>query len=154
MAEGGWDIAEINRAGGGKVSWEDTRHKGPWKNYSQFKVPWGGFVYPAFELNQRYEKTDVFISLAKLKDHANAGVTMSVKNLFGIAPTSVYGDAVDGAGRAERRRAVDHTARRHVPQRSAEATSRRASGSRSGLATRMELPRAAHHGRPVRSTTT
>ncbi len=98
MAEGGWDIAAINRAGGGKVSWEDTRHKGSWKNYSQLKVPWGGYVYPAFELNQRYEKTDVFISLAKLKDHANAGVTMSVKNLFGIAPTSVYGDSVDGAG--------------------------------------------------------
>ena len=36
--------------------------------------------------------------LAKLKDHANAGVTMSVKNLFGIAPTSIYGDNYDGAG--------------------------------------------------------
>ncbi len=101
MAQGGWDIAAINRAGGSQVSWEDTRHKGPWKNYSQFKVPWGGFIYPAVELNQRYEKTDVFISLAKLKDHANAGVTMSVKNLFGIAPTSIYGDAVDGAGQAK-----------------------------------------------------
>ena len=98
MAAGDWDIADINRAGGGKVSWEDTRYAGPWKGYSQFKVPWGGFIYPAFELNQRYEKTDVFISLAKLKDHANAGVTVSVKNLFGIAPTSIYGDAVDGAG--------------------------------------------------------
>ncbi len=98
MAAGGWDIDAINRAGGGKVCWEDTRHKGPWKNYSQLKVPWGGYVYPAFELNQRYEKTDVFISLAKMKDHANAGVTLSIKNLFGIAPTSVYGDTVDGAG--------------------------------------------------------
>ena len=38
--------------------------------------------------NRRYEKTDVFVSLAKLKDHANAGVTMTVKNLFGIAPGS------------------------------------------------------------------
>ncbi len=101
MGENGWDIDAINRAGGGKVTWEDTRHRGPWKNYSQFKVPWGGFVYPAFEINQRYEKTDVFISLAKLKDHANAGVTMSVKNLFGMAPTSIYGDACDGAGRAK-----------------------------------------------------
>ena len=70
----------------------------PGKATARFKVPWGGYIYPAFELNQRYEKTDVFISLAKLKDHANAGVTMSVKNLFGIAPTSIYGDALDGAG--------------------------------------------------------
>jgi uncharacterized protein (DUF362 family) len=49
-------------------------------------------------LNSRYEKTDVLVSLAKLKDHANAGVTMSVKNMFGIAPTSLYGDNYDGAG--------------------------------------------------------
>ena len=98
MADGDWDIADIHRAGGGKVFWEDTRYAGPWKGYSQLRVPWGGYIYPAFELNQRYEKTDVFISLAKLKDHANAGVTMSVKNLFGIAPTSIYGDALDSAG--------------------------------------------------------
>ncbi|MBM4093958.1 MAG: DUF362 domain-containing protein [Planctomycetes bacterium] len=100
MAAGGWDIEQINRAGGGVVSWEDTRHMGSWKGYSRLAVPWGGFIYPAFDLNTRYEKTDVFVSLAKLKDHANAGVTMAVKNLFGIAPTSLYGDVRDGAGNA------------------------------------------------------
>jgi uncharacterized protein (DUF362 family) len=98
MAEGGWNIAMINAAGGGKVSWEDTRNKGSWKDYSRLAIPWGGYIYPAVCLNQRYEKTDVFVSLAKLKDHANAGVTMAVKNLFGIAPTSIYGDNYDGAG--------------------------------------------------------
>ncbi len=97
MADGGWDIDRINAAGGGRVTWEDTRNKGTWSGYSRLTVPWGGYLYPAFDLNSRYEKTDVFISLAKLKDHANAGVTMSVKNLFGIAPTSVYGDNYDGA---------------------------------------------------------
>ena len=97
MGEGGWDVAMIHSAGGGKVTWEDTRHKGAWPGYSRLEVPWGGYIYPAFDLNMRYEKTDVFVSLAKLKDHANAGVTMSVKNLFGIAPTSVYGDNYDGA---------------------------------------------------------
>lgn len=99
MGESGWDIEAINRAGGGKVQWEDTRHRGSWPKYSRLEVPWGGYIYPAFDLNMRYEKTDVFVSLAKLKDHANAGITMSVKNLFGIAPTSIYGDQVDGAGR-------------------------------------------------------
>lgn len=100
MAEADWDIDEINRAGGGKVSWEDTRSKGEWPSYSRLEVPWGGYVYKAFDVNARYEKTDVFVSLAKLKDHANAGVTMSIKNLFGIAPTSIYGDNYDGAGKA------------------------------------------------------
>jgi uncharacterized protein (DUF362 family) len=98
MADAGWKIDEINRAGGGKVTWEDTRNRGRWSSYSRLTVPWGGYLYPAFDLNQRYEKTDVFVSLAKLKDHANAGVTMAVKNLFGIAPTSIYGDNYDGAG--------------------------------------------------------
>ncbi len=99
MAGGGWDIGMIEKAGGGKVIWEDTRHQGHWSGYSRLSVPWGGYVYPAFDLNRRYEKTDVFVSLAKLKDHANAGVTLSVKNLFGIAPTSLYGDNYDPRGR-------------------------------------------------------
>lgn len=98
MAEGDWNVPMINAAGGWTVSWEDTRNKGPWKDYSRLVIPWGGYIYPAVYLNQRYEKTDVFVSLAKLKDHANAGVTMAVKNLFGIAPTSIYGDNFDGAG--------------------------------------------------------
>ena len=97
MARGGWDINMINASADGKVQWADTRNRGTWKSYSRLKVPWGGYLYPAFDLNQHYEKTDVFVSLAKLKDHANAGVTMAVKNLFGIAPTSVYGDNFDGA---------------------------------------------------------
>ena len=100
MAEGGWDIAMINASADGRVTWADTRNRGPWRGYSRLAVPWGGYLYPAFDLNRHYEKTDVFVSLAKLKDHANAGVTMSVKNLFGIAPTSIYGDTLDGAGNA------------------------------------------------------
>jgi hypothetical protein len=99
MGDAGWGIAMIDSAGGGKVQWEDTRNKGTWPDYCRLPVPWGGYIYPAFDLNMRYEKTDVLVSLAKLKDHANAGVTMSVKNLFGIAPTSIYGDNVDGSGR-------------------------------------------------------
>jgi len=99
MAAGGWSISSINAAGGWNVAWEDTRNQGIWKSYSRLSVPWGGYLYPAFDLNRRYEKTDVFISLAKLKDHANAGITASVKNLFGIAPTSLYGDNYDGAGK-------------------------------------------------------
>ncbi|NQT12603.1 MAG: DUF362 domain-containing protein [Planctomycetes bacterium] len=91
LAGGGWDIAAIHAAGGHKVTFEDTRNRGRWPRYSRLAVPWGGFVFPAFDVNQCYEKTDVFISLGKMKDHANAGVTLAVKNLFGIAPTSLYG---------------------------------------------------------------
>ncbi len=99
MRAAGWDIDRINAAGDHRVVWEDTRHKGRWPGYSRLKVPWGGFVYPAFDVNARYEKCDVLVSVGKMKDHANAGVTLSVKNFFGIAPTSIYGDNYDQAGR-------------------------------------------------------
>ena len=73
LAAAGWDVKMIQSAGGNKVSFEDTRNRGKWPGYSRLKVPWGGLIYPAFLLNQRYEKTDVFVSLAKLKDHAHGG---------------------------------------------------------------------------------
>ncbi|MFV2068979.1 MAG: hypothetical protein ACC645_18590, partial [Pirellulales bacterium] len=63
MAGAGWNIDRIAAAGDGKVSWEDTRNEGRWRGYSRLQVPWGGYVYPAFDLNRRYEKTDVFVSL-------------------------------------------------------------------------------------------
>jgi uncharacterized protein (DUF362 family) len=36
----------------------------------------------------------VFVSLAKLKEHAAAGITLSMKNCFGITPCTIYGNDV------------------------------------------------------------
>jgi uncharacterized protein (DUF362 family) len=55
-------------------------------------------MYPEYVMNQAYEDTDVFVSLAKLKNHADCGVTLSLKNCFGCVPASIYGD---DAGRDE-----------------------------------------------------
>lgn len=88
----GWDVDAIQAAGGRRVEFENTRNRGHFSSYANLKVPWGGYVYPAFHFNARYEKTDVFMSLAKLKDHYCAGVTGTVKNLFGAAPQALYGD--------------------------------------------------------------
>ena len=49
-------------------------------------------MYPAYDLNHAYEETDVFVSLAKLKNHATCGVTLSLKNCFGNLPASIYGE--------------------------------------------------------------
>ena len=48
-------------------------------------------MFSAFDLNHSYHDTDVMISLAKLKRHITAGVTLSMKNLFGLTPNSLYG---------------------------------------------------------------
>jgi uncharacterized protein (DUF362 family) len=115
LHEGGWDIRAIQSAGGQRVSFEDTRNRGRWPAYSKLSVPWGGFIFPAFHLNPRYEKTDVFVSLAKLKDHGSAGVTMAVKNLFGIAPTALYGNDAPNENTLSNRGDILHNGKRTVP---------------------------------------
>jgi len=92
LTAAGWDCDAIKSAGDQHVAFENTRNRGAWPAYSRLKVPWGGFVFPSFDLNARYEKTDVFVSIAKLKDHGSAGVTAAVKNLFGVPPQALYGD--------------------------------------------------------------
>jgi uncharacterized protein (DUF362 family) len=55
-------------------------------------------MFRSYDLNHSYEDCDVFVSIAKMKDHATAGVTLSMKNCFGITPCTIYGDGagVDG----------------------------------------------------------
>ncbi len=93
----GMECAELSNAAPG-VEFENTNNLGKGKKYSRFKVPTGGYIFPAFDLNHAYEDTDVFVSMAKLKNHATCGVTLSMKNCFGITPASIYGDnaGVDG----------------------------------------------------------
>jgi len=98
VGEIGWDVAAIRSAGGQKVLFEDIRFEGPFKGYSRFKVPWGGYIFPAFDFNRRFEETDVLMSLSKLKQHYCAGVTMTAKNMFGSTPCSIYGNDSPGKG--------------------------------------------------------
>jgi len=115
LIESGWDVEAIKSAGGHKVVFEDTRNRGPFAGYSRFKVPWGGFIYPAFDLNQRFEKTDVLVSLSKLKQHACAGVTMTAKNFFGITPCSLYGNTAPDENPLTHRTDMFHGGRKSVP---------------------------------------
>ena len=115
LANAGWDLAAVRSAGGQKVVFENTRNRGHWDGYSQIKVPWGGYLFPAFMVNRWYEQTDVFVSLGKMKDHEVAGVTMSVKNLFGITPTALYGDDAPNEDTVEARVAALHENKRSLP---------------------------------------
>ncbi len=89
LALGDWDVAALTALG--KVEFENTRNLGNGKSYAHQRVPGGGYMFLAFDLNQSYEQTDVMVSLAKLKQHLTAGVTLSMKNMFGITPSSLYG---------------------------------------------------------------
>jgi uncharacterized protein (DUF362 family) len=85
-----WDVRTLEAAG--KVEFENTRNLGRGKSYAQLPVSGGGYVFSSLRLNQSYQDTDVMVSLAKLKNHVTAGVTLSMKNFFGLTPNSIYGD--------------------------------------------------------------
>lgn len=78
-----------------RVEFENTNFLGKAKTYSRMKVPFGGYVFPAFDLNHSYADCDVFVSIAKMKEHATAGITLAMKNCFGLTPCTIYGT---GAG--------------------------------------------------------
>jgi uncharacterized protein (DUF362 family) len=89
LTEYAWDVPALSALG--KVEFENTRNLGQGKNYSHLRVPGGGYMFSAWDFNHSYEDTDVMVSLAKLKNHLAAGVTLSMKNLFGLPPNSLYG---------------------------------------------------------------
>ncbi len=115
LSGGGWDVAAIRAAGAHRVEFLDTRNRGRFPNYSRLSVPWGGFLFPAFDVHPAYEKTDVYVSLAKLKDHACAGVTMACKNNFGMPPTSLYGGDAPNEDTTHYRGDILHLGRKQVP---------------------------------------
>jgi uncharacterized protein (DUF362 family) len=93
----GWDVSGIKNAAP-MVEFEDTNGLGTGKQYPVLKVKSHPYIFPAFSLNHSYEDCDFFVSVAKMKNHEELGVTLSMKNLFGITPELLYGLAPKPAG--------------------------------------------------------
>jgi len=96
MLDAGWEPRDFLSAAPA-VEFENTNWLGRGRRYARMPVP-SPLIYPAFDLNHSYLDCDVFATVAKLKEHATAGVTLSMKNSFGIAPCTIYGD---GCGQDE-----------------------------------------------------
>jgi uncharacterized protein (DUF362 family) len=54
--------------------------------YRTVSVPGGGQMFRQYVLPESAVDVDEFISVAKMKNHAFMGITMSLKNLFGLMP--------------------------------------------------------------------
>ncbi len=108
----GWDVKALTSLG--SVEFENTRNLGSGKTYSTLKVPNGGLVFSSLQVNHSYADTDVMVSLCKMKNHITAGVTLSMKNMFGITPNTLYGDeagdenAIKGRGPLHNRKGFEH----------------------------------------------
>jgi uncharacterized protein (DUF362 family) len=94
ILQANWEPRDILGAAA-NVEFENTNYLGKARKYSRMMVPQGGLVFPGFDLNHSYEDCDVFVSIAKMKEHATAGITLSMKNCFGLTPATIYGT---GAG--------------------------------------------------------
>jgi uncharacterized protein (DUF362 family) len=91
LLDSGWNVKQLANAAP-NVEFENTNNLGKSKEYARFTVPGTPVMFPAYDLNRAYHDTDVFVSMAKLKNHATCGVTLSMKNCFGMTPASIYGD--------------------------------------------------------------
>ncbi len=113
----GIDVQAVNNLGV-PVGWENVQNLGNYKQYVRLKVPWGGYLYPAYHLNRAFTECDVYASLSKLKNHWIAGVTMSMKNNFGNTPCSLYGSDCGSDGNenpTQERGAVLHEGTTRAP---------------------------------------
>jgi uncharacterized protein (DUF362 family) len=91
MYAANWDPSLILNAGG-RVEMENTNFLGLGKKYHKFTPPNGGHIFKEYWLNHSYEDCDVFVSCAKMKEHITTGITLAMKNCFGITPCTIYGD--------------------------------------------------------------
>lgn len=89
---GGADPEQILKAAP-NVEMENTSYLGAGSVYHRIDVPGGGLIYPGFDVNHSYVECDVFVSIAKMKEDLRAGVGLSMENLIGITPVTIYGAA-------------------------------------------------------------
>jgi uncharacterized protein (DUF362 family) len=90
ISRANWDLHAILNAAK-NVELINTNFPGANNKFARFRISTGGYIFPGFDLNPAYSECDVFMSLAKMKEHATAGITLSMKNCFGMTPCTIYG---------------------------------------------------------------
>ena len=81
LLNSGFNVRAL-RTAAPRVEFENTNTLGSGKKYSRLPVLSGGYLFPAFDLNHAYEDTDVFVSMAKLKEHETCGVYAFAEELL------------------------------------------------------------------------
>lgn len=91
MIDAGWNPSPLLNSAQ-RVEMINTNLLGRAKQYARFKTLKGGHIFPGFDLHPAYQESDVIVSIAKMKEHATCGITLSMKNMFGATPLTIYGD--------------------------------------------------------------
>jgi uncharacterized protein (DUF362 family) len=83
-----WGYTDMAKSVGAKLI--DLCKPDQYVDFKSFPAGAGAFIYDAYNLNATLGEFDAIISVAKLKPHSTTGVTLSLKNLIGMAPISRY----------------------------------------------------------------
>jgi uncharacterized protein (DUF362 family) len=59
--------------------------------FAWYQVPGGGLMFREYQLSAALGEADAFVSIAKMKNHAFMGITLCLKNLFGLPPIPPHG---------------------------------------------------------------
>jgi len=108
IVEAIWDMASFNNFGYKTVQDElgiqlvNLNQEAPYADFVEKSTGDSHFNYSAFTLNRILDEADVYISIPKMKQHYDAGVTHSLKNQVGMTPYSCY-----NAGNSYRRHLHD-----------------------------------------------
>jgi len=117
----GYDIRSFQSELGEKnVAFINTRNKGSGSRYARMHVGQDAYLYDHFDLNEVYDvesRGGVFVSLAKMKNHQIAGVTLTMKNLFGATPCALYGQDAPNEDSISYRGDSHHDAKPRFPGR-------------------------------------
>jgi uncharacterized protein (DUF362 family) len=57
--------------------------------FATYAVPGGGLMFDTYTLSAVFQDADAVVSVAKMKNHAFMGVTLCMKNLFGLPPITL-----------------------------------------------------------------
>ena len=68
----------------------DLNQAKPYADFKEKVVGTSKFIFDSFIFNQILSDVDVFMSVSKMKNHYLAGVTHTMKNLYGLVPYSFY----------------------------------------------------------------
>jgi uncharacterized protein (DUF362 family) len=68
----------------------DLNSADPYPDFMDVSLPSKGYFFDKFTCNRILQEADTFISVAKMKCHYNAGITLSMKNLVGMVPVTKY----------------------------------------------------------------
>jgi uncharacterized protein (DUF362 family) len=90
----------------------DLNDSKPYNDFHEAAVGAGNLVYDSFIFNPIINEVDVFMSVSKMKNHYLAGITHTMKNLYGLVPyrhyrlgeNDEYRSAFHGVGKETRSR--------------------------------------------------